>query len=309
MFAVLMVVDSMHYIFARLLLPHVEPAWSAFFVLAVGTLEVGVYGFAGGRIAVRAFRPHAGFFAAIGFLVAASTILSYESIAYVDAGTASLLGKTTTVFTVIFGLVWLRERLAPRQMAGAGVALAGLLLFAFQPGDFFRLGALLVLGSSLFYALHTALVKRSGEGIGFMDFFFFRLLSTSAFLLLMALGAGALRGAPFAWPGATGWLLLALTGTVDVVVSRTLYYLTLRSLPMSVHAIILTLSPVVSIAVALLLFGSFPTVLQLAGGALILGGVLLVSLAPSPTAQPQLPAAPPAGLPAESAAPIELAGK
>jgi drug/metabolite transporter (DMT)-like permease len=302
MFAILMVVDSMHYIFARLLLPHAEPAWSAFFVLAAGTLEVGVYGFATGRISLRAFRPHARFYVAIGFLVAASTVLSYESMAYLDPGTAALLGKTTTLFTVGFGLVWLHERLSQRQMAGAGVALAGVFLFAFQPGDFFRLGALLVLGSSLFYALHTALVKRSGEGIGFMDFFFFRLLSTSAFLLLMALGMDALRDKPFAWPGATGWLLLAVTGTVDVVVSRTLYYLTLRSLPMSVHAIILTLSPVVSVAVALVLFGTFPTFLQLAGGLLILGGVLLVSLAPPPAAAPTV-------LPADGAAQIELAGK
>ena len=302
MFAVLLVVDSMHYIFARLLLPHVEPTWSAFLVLAVGTLEVGAYGFATGRIGPRAFRPHAGFYLAIGFLVAASTVLSYESMAFLDPGTASLLGRATTLFTVLFGLVWLRERFSPRQMAGAGVALAGIFVFAFQPGDFFRVGALLVLASSFFYALHTALVKRSGEGIRFMDFFFFRLLSTSAFLLLMALTVDALRGATFAWPGAIGWLLLAVTGTVDVVLSRTLYYLTLRALPMSIHAIILTLSPLVSVAVALLLFGTFPSPVQLAGGALILGGVLLVTLAPARAA----PSAPPA---AEAPAQAELAGE
>lgn len=281
MFAVLMVVDSMHFIFARLLLPHVEPRWSAFFVLAVGTLEVGVYALATGKIAWRSFRPHAWFYGAVGFLVAASTVLSYESMAFLDAGTASLLGKTTTLFSVLLGLIWLRERLSRRQMAGVAVALGGVFLFAFQPGDFFRVGALLVLASSFFYALHAALVKRWGEGIGFLEFFFFRLVASSAFLLLMALGVEGLRGGAFAWPGPTGWLLLALTGTVDVVLSRTLYYLTLRALPMSVHAVILTLSPVVAILVALLLFATFPTPLQLLGGALILAGVLLVTFVPA----------------------------
>ncbi|MBK8796247.1 MAG: hypothetical protein IPM07_07640 [Anaerolineales bacterium] len=50
--------------------------------------------------------------------------------------------------------------------------------------------------------------------------------------------------------GRATWLLLVLTGTVDVVISRALYYQTLRLLPMSIHTIILTLSPVVAIGVA-----------------------------------------------------------
>ena len=43
------------------------------------------------------------------------------------------------------------------------------------------------------------------------------------------------------------WLLIVVAGTVDIVISRTLYYVALRRLPMSLHAIILTLSPVVTL--------------------------------------------------------------
>jgi drug/metabolite transporter (DMT)-like permease len=276
LFAVLLLVDSMHFIFARLLLPHLAPTASAFYVLAIATLEVGAYAALTRRLCWRAFRPHAGFYLAVGFLVAASTVLSYESVAFLDPGTAALLGKTATLFTVLFGVLWLRERMAPPQAAGALLALAGAFVIAFQPGDYLRLGALLVLASSLLYALHTALVKRYGNEIHFLDFFLFRLLATAGFLGLFAGARGLL-----VWPSRTALLLLVITGTVDVVLSRTLYYQTLRTLPMSVHSIILTLSPVVAVLLSLVMFGALPTAMQMAGGVLVVLGVLLVSRRPA----------------------------
>ena len=111
-----------------------------------------------------------------------------------------------------------------------------------------QLGSLFVLASTLLYALHTAIVKRYGGGIEFLNFFFYRLLATTAFLLLFA-GVGH----ELVWPDAATWVILLVAGTVDVVISRALYYLTLRTFPMSIHTIILTLSPVVSIIIAVLL--------------------------------------------------------
>ena len=46
---------------------------------------------------------------------------------------------------------------------------------------------------------------------------------------------------------------------------------------MSIHTIVLMLSPVVSIAASLLLFGDFPTPQGLAGGLLVLVGVWIVN--------------------------------
>lgn len=273
LFSLLLVVDSMHYIFARLLLPRIPPTASAMYVLAIATVEVFVFAAVTGRLRLRAFRAHAWFYVAIGFLVAAATALSYESMAFVDPGTASLLGKTTTLFSVFFGILWLNERLTRRQLVGTLVALVGATIIVFQPGDFMRFGALIVLLSSFLYALHTALVKRYGESITFLDFFVFRLLTTTGFLLLMVGGRGV-----WVIPDGMTWLLLAVTATIDVVVSRTLYYQTLRKLPMSVHSIILTLSPVVSILLSLAIFGIRPTGQQLIGGAAVLLGVLLVTL-------------------------------
>lgn len=267
----LLIVDSLHFVFARLLLPHISPGVSAMFVMAIGTLEVGLFALIRGQLHFRVLRRHLWFFLALGFLVATSTNINYEAVAFIDPGTASLLAETYILFGVSFGLFWLRDTLAPRQIGGALVALAGVFVITFQPGEYMRIGAFMVLSSAFMYALHAAVAKRSSEGIEFLDFFFYRLLCTTGFLFLFALGRGALI-----WPSTRVWPLLVIVGTVDVVVSRTLYYVALRRLSMSIHSIILTLSPLVAICWSLLLFDTFPTPPQLLGGAAVILGVLLV---------------------------------
>jgi drug/metabolite transporter (DMT)-like permease len=269
----LLIVDSLHFVFARLLLPHISPGVSAMYVLAIGTIEVGVFSLIRGGLHIRVLKRYLWFFLVIGFLVAASTNINYEAVAFIDPGTAALLAETYILFGVALGLFWLGDKLTLPQIGGALVALVGVFIITFQPGEYMRIGSLMVLGSALMYALHAAIAKRYGGGIEFLDFFFFRLLCTTGFLLLFALGRQAV-----VLPSATAWPLLILVGTVDVVVSRTLYYVALRRLRMSIHSIVLTLSPVAAICWSMLLFDTFPTPQQLLGGAAVILGVLLVSL-------------------------------
>jgi drug/metabolite transporter (DMT)-like permease len=278
----LLIVDSLHFVFARLLLPHLPPTTSAMYVLGIATVEVAVFMGIWDKINLETFRRHTWFFLNIGFLVAASTVLTYGSVAFIDPGTASLLGKMSTLFSLGFGLIWLRERFTALEWLGVLAAIVGTFVIAFQPGEFLWLGVLMVIVSTFMYALHAALVKRHGQGMGLADFFLFRLVCTTAFLFLFSAGRGELT-LP-SWPA---WLILLLTGTVDVTISRALYYLTLRRLNLSLHAIILTLSPVASILWTLVLFNISPTWQQLIGGMAVIGGVLLVSTSQTRGVEPK----------------------
>lgn len=274
LFAMLLLVDSLHFIFARALLPHISPWVSAMYVLAIGTLEVGIFGLITGRLRIRVAVQHLLFFTVVGLLVAASTAINYAAVGFIDAGTASMLGKMTTVYSIGFGVFWLHDKLTPRQVIGAIIAVIGVFVITFQPAEYLRVGSLMIVISTFLYALHAAIVKRYGGDIDFLNFFFFRLLFTTGFLFLIAVGRNAL-----AWPAEPAtWALLTLAATVDVVISRSLYYLALRRLPISLFAVILTLSPVIAIGWALLLFDTFPSPQQLIGGALVLAGVLLATL-------------------------------
>jgi drug/metabolite transporter (DMT)-like permease len=272
--SLLIVVDSLHFVFARLLLPYLHPLASAFFVLAVATVQVAVFAGLRGQIRFETFRRNLWFFLAIGLLVGISTGLNYSSVAFIDPGTATLLGKTTVIFGLGFGIFWLKDKLNRIQAVGALLAVLGVAIVTFQPGDFLRIGALMVITSSFMYALHAALVKRHSGHLNLTEFFLFRLLATTGILLILAAGGGHLT-----WPDGRVWLMLLVVGTVDVVISRGLYYISLRRLNISQHSIVLTLSPVVAIVWSLILFGTSPTSQQLIGGLVVLSGVLLVTVA------------------------------
>jgi drug/metabolite transporter (DMT)-like permease len=172
------------------------------------------------------------------------------------------------------GLFWLKERLTRMQWLGTAVALSGAIIIGFQPGELLRLGSLFVLLSSFMYALHVAIVKRYGGEIEFANFFLYRVAFTTAFLLLFVIGQRQM-----VWPTGEVWIFLILTGTVDVVISRVLYYLALRQMTLSMHTIILMLSPVITIGWSLLLFGEAPTLQSFIGGVVIIGGILIVNFA------------------------------
>jgi O-acetylserine/cysteine efflux transporter len=268
----LLMVDSLHFVFARLLLPHLPPVTSAFFVLLVATVEMGVVAGAQGRLRRPIPWQYGWFFVAVGFLVAASTTLNYTLVAYIDPGTASLLSKVSVLYGLVLGIVWLGDRLSRQQYVGAALAIIGVAVISFQPGDYFRLGSFMVLVSNFLYALHAALVKRYGGGMDFVDFFLYRLITTTGFLLLFNVTTGGIT-----LPVGNVWLLLILVGTVDVMISRALYYLALRKLTMSMHTLVLTVSPVVAIVWSVFLFGVQPTGQQMLGGLAVLTGVVLVT--------------------------------
>ncbi|MCB8981087.1 MAG: DMT family transporter [Ardenticatenaceae bacterium] len=272
--AILLLLDSFHFVFARLLRTYLPPVPAALFVLGLATLETAVFLTWKRQIQFSILRQHLPFFAAVGLLVAGATSLSFASVRYVDAGTASMLAQTTTLFVLAFGIFWLRERLHRNELLGAGVALIGIFAISFQPGAVLRLGSLLVLASSFLYALHAAVVKRFGQEMDFANFFLFRVGSTAFFLLLFVLIQGTEN---WQWPSGTAWLILPLMATVDVIFSRVLYYLALRRLQISHHAILLTLSPVIAVLWSLLLFGEAPTWQGFWGGTAVLLGVAIVT--------------------------------
>ena len=271
----LLMIDSMHFVFARLLFPYIEPGLGAFYVISFAALEVGLLGLVLGRLRLAPLLRLWPAFIAIGLCVAASTNLNYAAVAFIDPGVAAMVSRMAVLFSLGLGMLWLGERFSLVQGAGALLALIGLAAISFQPGDYFGLGTLMVLASTFLYALHTALTKRYTGEVDLLSFFFYRLLRTAAILAL----ANGVRG-NFALPSSQALPFILLVATVDIVISRFLYYWALRQLDMSVFSVALAASPVAAILWSLFLFDVFPSVQQLLGGGGILVGVALVTAVP-----------------------------
>jgi drug/metabolite transporter (DMT)-like permease len=87
------------------------------------------------------------------------------------------------------------------------------------------------------------------------------------------------------WPG-HGWLaLLALSSQV---VGWLLISISLPRLPAALTSVLLTIQPVGSVLLAMAIFGESPSAAQLAGVAVVLGGVMIASLGPRRTPAPVL---------------------
>lgn len=156
---VLLLVDSLHFVFARLLLPYLPPTTSSFYYMTVATLQIALFAAVRRQINWRIFWENGRFFLIIGFLIASATSMSFASVAYIDLGTASLIARMSTIFALGFGIFWLKERLLRGEKIGALVAVVGVFVISFQLGDISSqlwLGTVLVLSSSFAYALHAA---------------------------------------------------------------------------------------------------------------------------------------------------------
>ncbi len=271
----LLAIDGLHFVFADMARRSgMDPRLSTLLVMGIATLIVGVYGLATRQLDVAELRRNLAFLAAIGFMVALSTQIGYFAVQFVDPGAAALLSQMVNVWSIVFGVLWLREPFSRVQGLGALIALCGAAIVASQPGDFFRVGSLMLLLSTFSYALHGVIVKRNGNTMGFVNFFFGRLLLTTLWLLL----SGVLQGA-LSVPTLPGLGIVALAGIVDVVISRALYYLLLRRVHVSALAVTLTLSPVVAAAWSFVFNGTVPSLQQIVGGAVVLAGVAVVARA------------------------------
>ncbi|HEX9922606.1 MAG TPA: hypothetical protein VGD99_08080, partial [Anaerolineae bacterium] len=80
----LLLLDSLHFIFGRLLLPYLPPATSSFFMFGVATVELVVFMATWNQIRLDILRRHVWFFLGIGLLVGGSTFLTFLSVAYID---------------------------------------------------------------------------------------------------------------------------------------------------------------------------------------------------------------------------------
>jgi drug/metabolite transporter (DMT)-like permease len=268
--AALLLVESLYYIFARLLFALLPPAAGAMYMMALGTLEIAVL--LRGRIDWSVLSRHRWLFLALGGLVGVNTNMGFVAMRYVDPGTASVLSLTSIVFGVGLGLVWLGERLSRAEWLGAAIATAGVVTITAAPGDYLRWGSAIVIAATFLYALHAAVAKRYSAHIPFGEFMLFRTGAVAAVLVVLALAQGQL-----VWPSPPVWGWLLVAATVNVVIGRALYYVVLRRIDVSLLTIILTLTPVVTWLWSMALFGGRPGRFEIAGGAATLAGVLIVT--------------------------------
>jgi len=192
----------------------------------------------------------------------------------VPAGTASLLVATAPVHAALLARVFLGERISPRAQLGIAVAFAGAVTLGLGRGaGAAPLPAILaVLGAAAvqaaFFVAQKPLLERYSPLAATCH------ATWAGTLLLLPLGARTPTA--LAELSAAGWASLAWLGVGASALGFVTWSVALARLPVAGAVSTLNLVPLVAVAAGWLLQGDVPTVLVLVGGALAVGGVLLV---------------------------------
>ena len=231
----------------------------------------------------------------LGFGVLQFAFLYLAMAQGMPTGLASLVLQASAPFTVLLGAALLRERLTGRQVLGTGLAVVGLTGIAVHRAGLGGGAALLPVVLTLCGGLGWALGNLSSRQAA-PDSPLRLTLWMAAVPPLPMLGLALLLDGPAAigtslttlgTPRATLALAgLAYTVLVATVLGSGLWTTLLARYPSSTVAPFSMLVPVAGFATSWLVLRERPASIELALGALVVGGVLLGSLRPVPARPP-----------------------
>jgi drug/metabolite transporter (DMT)-like permease len=219
---------------------------------------------------------------ALGFLgYYLASLLDFLGLQYVPAGLGRLIMFLYPTLVVILSALFLARRPTARELSALAMTYAGIaLVLSRQLGaepdhGLFLFGAALVFGSAMCYAVYLVTGSQLVKRVGSMRFTAYTMMvSTAPAFVQFALleSSGALR-----LPGAV-WLYAILLATVCTVLPVFLVAEALKRIGANQFALIGGLGPVTTVLADFALLEGALTPLQLAGGALVVAGVLLVTL-------------------------------
>jgi drug/metabolite transporter (DMT)-like permease len=206
-----------------------------------------------------------------GALFAGDMLWWTQAIPEVGAGLSTVLVNTQVAIVPL--LAWLvdRERSGPRFVWSLPIILAGVLM----AGGVFEhgvggtnptLGTVHAIAAALCYSGFLFLLRRGGKGGKPLNTYALVLASATVVAVAAGIATDSLDVSP-GWPTA-GWLILAtITGQL---LGWLLVAFCGPRLPSDVGSALLLLTPVGAVALAALVLGERPSLLQLAGCALVL---------------------------------------
>lgn len=211
---------------------------------------------------------------------------SFLSLQTIPAGQTSILTFVSPLLVIVLGSWVLGQRYRWSQWVGVCVGCAGLIVTIGLRLDL-EVGVLWGLGSALFWAVSTVLVKRWSDNLHTWTLSAYQMLFGGLLILLIAVfvePAHGLLRATFSLPAIALLLYLAVVGSS--IQFATWFYLLDRGDPGKTSAF-LFLVPVFGLLSGWLLLGETVQWHVYAGGALVLVGIFLVNWSPAaPAAVP-----------------------
>jgi drug/metabolite transporter (DMT)-like permease len=220
---------------------------------------------------------------AVGY--AAQAGLFFSALERIDAGLLALLLYTFPAMVTVAAIVIGRERPNVRRILALVLASAGLALVVAGAGagELDTLGVTFGLAAAVVYTTYILV----GDGVaGRVPARVLSTLVCTGAAVTLVSGSAALGELRPADVTAEGWVWLLSIAVVSTVASIGLFFAGLKRVGPTTASILSTLEPVVTVVLAFLVFGETLGVVQLLGGALVIGAVLVLQLRMLPLRTP-----------------------
>jgi drug/metabolite transporter (DMT)-like permease len=222
--------------------------------------------------------PRRTLLAALGlgaFGYAAQSGLFFGAVRRMDASTSSLLLYTYPAMVFLAALALRREHADRRRLGALALACAGtalVLLGGGGSGSFETIGVVMAVGAAVAY---SGYILVADIVVGKLDPFLLSALVTTGGAATFWT-AGLVHGGLDIGLSAHGWLDIAGIVTVSTVLPVSAFLLGLERVGPSTASIVSCFEPVVTVSLAMALYGERLGSPQLAGGALVLAAVVLL---------------------------------
>ena len=212
----------------------------------------------------------------LGMLFAASSITYYQSFHFMDAGIASTILFVYPVMVAVIMATFFREKVTASTVSSIILALVGIgLLYKGDAGvSLSTMGVLLVMVSSLTYAVYIVIVNQSSIRMSTLKLTFYVLLICMTCLLAYSFTSPDLH--LMLPPSPRAWFFACWLGLVPTVLSLVFMTIAVHEVGATPTAIMGALEPLTAVAIGVLVFGELFTFRLAVGIVLILSAVLLI---------------------------------
>ncbi len=195
-----------------------------------------------------------------------------------DVSSIAITQQTYIPMAVILAMLILGERVGWRSLAAIGVAFSGVLVLSFDP---LMLSQLNVLGIALLSALFQAMgsvYMRGIKGIGVFSFQAWTAIISLPVLILSSLLLETGQWQMLSTAPALDWASVAYSALAASIVGHGLFFFLVQRHPVSAIMPYLLLTPLMAVVFGVVIWGDRPGYRLLIGGALVLTGILIITL-------------------------------
>ena len=195
-----------------------------------------------------------------------------------DVSSIAIVQQTYIPFAVVLAIVMMRERPGWKTMAATLLAFTGVLVIGFDPLVLKQIDVLAItLISALFHALGS-IYQRGIRGVGVLNFQGWTAMVALPVLLVSSLltengQLDMIRTAPW-----QSWTSIAYSALAASLVGHGLFFFLVQRHPVTAVLPFLQLTPVLAIAFGIFIWGDRPGPRLLAGAALVILGILMITL-------------------------------